>query len=468
MGPVAQRPVRSTKILPEAPDDVRVVVVDDSAVVRHVVSEVIGREEGVTLAALATNGKEAVTAVECSNPHVVVLDVEMPVMDGLGALRELKRRWPKLPVIMFSTLTERGAAATLEALAEGADDYMTKPVSTSGPAGAFEAVHEGLVPLLRSWGNIARSREARQEQRIHKEGPVTSRPGTSPAAPLARPSGFTRTPLALPTLVPAPPSAAPFHLAPGAPGGPPPSAPSKTLSRAVPTSVPARRLSPVVAAPPASGVKRAQASVGAVVIGSSTGGPNALGLVVPQLPGDFPVPVLVVQHMPPTFTRLLAERLNVQSPLTVHEAEAGMVARPGHVYVAAGGSHMVVGRSGQDIVIKLDDGAPENSCKPSVDVLFRSAAAVWGAGVLGVVLTGMGQDGLVGAQVIVSVGGVVIAQDEASSVVWGMPGAVVKAGLAAEVAPIGDIAANIVKRARRDSSARAATSSGGRREGERL
>lgn len=444
MLPAARVPVPGPKSLakqaePPGAEDVRVVIVDDSAVVRHVVADVIEREEGVTLVAMATNGREALKVLETARPHVVVLDVEMPVLDGLGALRELKKRWPTLPVIMFSTLTERGAAATLQALAEGADDYMTKPVSTTGPAGAFEAVSEGLVPLLRSWGGIARARQARQEARARTEGLVPSTP--PPLVTRARtpvPPSWGSPGLSASALAPA----IPRRLVPGQPmaKGPAPK------PEPMPSRAPARRSQPLVAA---------------VVIGSSTGGPNALGIVVPSLPGDLQVPVFVVQHMPPTFTKLLAERLDAQSVLGVHEGAPGMVARPGHVYVAPGGSHMVVGRSGQDVIVKLDDGPPENSCKPSVDVLFRSAAATWGAGVLGVILTGMGQDGLVGARAIVSAGGVVLAQDEASSVVWGMPGAVVKAGLAAEVPTIGDIAANVVRRARRDGPVRVATGAGG-------
>jgi two-component system chemotaxis response regulator CheB len=202
--------------------------------------------------------------------------------------------------------------------------------------------------------------------------------------------------------------------------------------------------------------------VAAVVLGCSTGGPNALGVLVPHLPADLGVPLLIVQHMPPTFTRLLAERLDSQSALVVHEAAAGMVAQAGHVYVAAGGTHMVVSRSRQGVQIDLDDGPAENSCKPSVDVLFRSAAAAWGAGLVAVVLTGMGQDGLVGARAISAAGGTVIAQDDASSVVWGMPGAVVKAGLATDVVGIGDIASCIVGYTRGDRAAQRVTAASGR------
>jgi two-component system chemotaxis response regulator CheB len=177
-------------------EDVRVVLVDDSAVVRHVVSEAIRRAPGLALAGSATDGCDAVAVVATAHPHVVVLDVEMPVLDGLGALRELKQRWPTLPVVMFSTLTERGAAATLQALAEGADDYLTKPISATGPAGALSAVSENLVPLLLAWGSIARKRQGRPEPRGGPGGP----------APMARELPSPKPPPAPPE--PAPPAAA--------------------------------------------------------------------------------------------------------------------------------------------------------------------------------------------------------------------------------------------------------------------
>ena len=234
----------------------------------------------------------------------MVLDVEMPVLDGLGALRELKQRWPTLPVVMFSTLTERGAAATLQALAEGADDYLTKPISATGPAGALSAVSENLVPLLLAWGSIARKRQGRPEprggRRSHPHGPGTALPSPRPH----RQSRLRRR----------------RWQAPPAPG---------TGSYGGPGTLPAKP-TPGAQTPPAlvATGPRAAAQVAAVVIGCSTGGPNALGLVVPALPADLNVPVLVVQHMPSTFTRLLAERLDGQSRLEAHEAAAGMVVRP--------------------------------------------------------------------------------------------------------------------------------------------
>ncbi|MGC8628215.1 MAG: protein-glutamate methylesterase/protein-glutamine glutaminase [Acidimicrobiales bacterium] len=399
--------------------DVRVLVVDDSAVVRRVLASVVQDEPGLVLAGEAADGRAALAKVERCHPDVVVLDIEMPVMDGLASLVELKARWPWLPVIMFSTLTERGAAATLEALGRGADDYLVKPVSTSGPAGAFEAVSRDLVPLLRTWSQIGRARYARRAARPAGVAPETRarlRGGVGGPKVIA---GVQANSVGL------------AHASSVSGGAPYASASSKAV----------RPLGGLGPRPLAAAVK-------AVVIGSSTGGPNALGVVVPLLPADLAVPVLVVQHMPPVFTRLLAERLGSQSALQVCEAQDGMAVEAGHLYVAPGALHMVVQGPGKNPTVRLDDSPPENSCKPSVDVLFRSAAHAWGEGVLAVVLTGMGQDGLLGAREVISAGGAVIAQDEASSVVWGMPGAVVKAGLAAEVLPVGEVAQAVYRRVR--------------------
>ncbi len=354
------------------PVGLRVMLVDDSAVVRRALGDVVRRQPDLVLAGTASNGEEALGLVDELEPDVVVLDVEMPVLDGIGTLKRLKQDHPKLPVIMFSTLTERGAAATVDALAAGADDYLTKPTAIAGPGLGFEAVVEKMLPLLRMWGSISRQRRHRVVQ------------------PPAQPRPPRRTE-----------------------GG--------------------------------AGRSRAQA-VAAVIVGSSTGGPNALSVLVPALPAGLRVPVLVVQHMPPTFTKLLADRLDRSSSLTVREVAGPGPLEPGCVYLAPGGMHLVVKGTVAAPRAELDDGPPENSCKPAVDVLMRSAAALWAGGALGVVLTGMGQDGLAGSDAIVSAGGRVVVQDEATSVVWGMPGAVARAGLADEVLPLAEIAANVLRR----------------------
>jgi two-component system chemotaxis response regulator CheB len=308
-------------------------------------------------------------------------------MDGRETLVRIRRRWPKVPVIMFSAVSERGAAATFDAMASGAKDFVTKPSMAGSPANALANVHANLVPVVRAWGERTRRRAA--------------------AAALAE-TESTRSDLR---------PAAKSSMAPRVP-------------------------SPVVLRRPLT----APGQVAAVVIASSTGGPNALSEVIPHIPGDIGVPLFLVQHMPPTFTRHLAQRLNANSALTVVEAEPGLVAQPNHLYVAQGGRHMVVVRRHNDIVVELNDGPPENSCRPAADVLFRSAVAIWQGHLLSVVMTGMGQDGLVGSQAIADAGGAVIAQNEETSVVWGMPGAVTKAGLASEVLPLKELAAAVARR----------------------
>ena len=352
---------------------VRVLVVDDSVVVRRVVQDVLQAERDFEVVATAVDGEAALEVLERLPVDVVILDVEMPRLDGLETLRRLRPRWPSLPVIMFSTLTERGASATLDALALGASDYLTKPTRLQGPDAARAAVADQLVPLVRTWGRIGRRSAA--------------------------------------------PSAA-----------------------AAPT--PARRPRPDPPSRP-SGAGRRRAPISAVLIGSSTGGPSALAEIVPALPATLGVPVLVVQHMPPMFTRMLAERLDQRSALRVVEGAAGTPVRPGTVYVAPGGVHMVANRTREGVRIEVDDGPPEHSVKPAVDVLLRSGVDAWGGEVLTVILTGMGYDGLAGARRVVDAGGVVLAQDEQSSVVWGMPGAVVTAGMAEQVLPLGEVAAAI-------------------------
>jgi len=353
---------------------IRVLVVDDSATIRRIVSTAITSSPDLELAATAVNGQAALDRLrEGTAPDVVTLDVEMPVLDGISTLKALRRVWPKLPVLMLSSHTERGALATLDALAAGASDFVAKP-RAAGPEQARAFVELEVLPRLRALGG--RAAEA-----------------TAPMPP--------------------------------------------------------RRAAP--AAP------RHQGLVEAVVIGVSTGGPQALEQVLPRLPRTLPVPVLVVQHMPAMFTGLLAKRLATMCGLQVHEVAGGEKVTAG-AFIARGGTHLVVeGRDGARS-LRVDDGPPENSCKPAADVLFRSAARSWGPGVLAVVLTGMGRDGCAGCAVVRSAGGAVLIQDRETSVVWGMPGAVAEAGLADAVLPVGEVAGEIVQRVERGrlSAARAA------------
>jgi two-component system chemotaxis response regulator CheB len=300
------------------------------------------------------------------SPDIVTLDVEMPVMDGIETLKAIRARRQKLPVIMFSTLTERGAEATIDCLAAGASDYVAKPANVGSFSVSKERICEVLLPKIRALC------------------------GNTPQAPQALPG---RT---LPAL-------------------------SKK------TTVSGR--------------------IEVVVIGCSTGGPNALAELVPALPADFPVPILIVQHMPPAFTRFLAQRLNASSKLLVKEAVEGAIVEPGTVWIAPGDHHMVAVRAGTSVRLATNQDSPENSCRPSVDVLFRSAAKVYNrATVLALVLTGMGQDGLRGCEQLADINAHIVVQDEETSVVWGMPGYVAKAGLADAVLPLSQLAPYIVRR----------------------
>jgi two-component system, chemotaxis family, protein-glutamate methylesterase/glutaminase len=363
---------------------ISVLVVDDSVVVRRLVSDVLSEDPDIHVVGTAPNGQIALAKVPQLNPDVISLDVEMPVMDGLETLRELRRRFPDVPVIMFSTLTDRGAAATLEALELGAKDYVTKPANVGSVQASMASVREQLVPKIKA---------------LHHSSPRgrAAGPGMLP-----RQGGWPRT------------------AATGSPG------PSTVLRAGAPTQ-----------------------AVDAVVLGVSTGGPDALATVLPALPATFPVPILVVQHMPPTFTRLLAQRLDGRSALSVREAQDGDLVQPGQVLLAPGDFHLRLQRTGRGVVARLDQGTPENFCRPSVDVLFRSAAQVYGAGALAVVLTGMGADGARGAGDIVGAGGHVVVQDQATSVVWGMPGAVAQAGLASELLALPDVASALARRTSR-------------------
>jgi two-component system chemotaxis response regulator CheB len=356
---------------------VRVLVVDDSVVVRRLVTRAL-EADGVEVVGVAANGRIALAKIAQHRPDVVTLDIEMPEMDGLATLREIRREWPRLPVVMFSTLTERGATATLDALTLGASDYVTKPSGVKDTDEAIAVVRAELVPKVKALAAKAGN-------------------GSAPA-----PAAGAGSRLHTPTVGTAP------------------------------------RLRPAGIARPTN--------IEVLAIGCSTGGPNALAALLPALPAPLPVPVVIVQHMPPVFTRFLADRLNAHSDLNVKEAEEGDRLEAGCAYIAPGGLHMAVEvRAGLPTVL-LHEGPPENSCRPAVDVLFRSVAAVFGANVLGCVLTGMGQDGLRGAEVIADAGGRLVVQDSETSVVWGMPGFVAGAGLADAILPLSEIGDELGRR----------------------
>lgn len=362
----------------------RVLVVDDSAVMRSLLRSVFRTDASIEVVGTAADGESAIDLVESLRPDLILLDVEMPVMDGVATLRKLRSRGHKMPIIMCSALTTRGARVTIEALASGASDYVAKPKSQAGPAEAIQALARDLLPKIAALTAVEHA------------------------------------------------------------------APAPVLSALAPRNSSAQ-------APVAAG--RAQAITAAptlVVIGVSTGGPAALDIALPALPANFPLPVLIVQHMPELFTQLLAERLDQRCNLRVSEAKEGDPIRPGRILIARGAWHMeVVGARGvQPATLHLTQGPPENHCRPAADVLFRTAVANYGAGTLAVVLTGMGADGLAGARLIRAQGGTVLAQDQPTSAVWGMPGAVAQAGMAQRILPLREIAPELIRLSSRSQPAR--------------
>ncbi len=350
----------------------RILLVDDSSVVRRVLSDLISGDPQLEVAGTAPEGRTALKRIAELRPDLVVMDVEMPVMDGLTAVAEIRRTDRHLPIIMFSTLTHRGATATLDALTLGADDYVPKERNSLGLAASMEDLRGDLLPKI----HALCLRGLRRQGRIHAE-------------PLP----------------------------------------------------PVRRLP-----------RPAESQIEIVTVGVSTGGPDALSKLLPGIPQNLPVPVVMVQHMPEVFTRLLAERLSTKSPLPVKEVVGGETLTLGTIWLAPGGKHLrlIAGLSG--VRLMLDSSEPRNFCRPSVDVMIESAVEIYGKGTLAVILTGMGSDGLHGCELVRKSGGQVIAQDEKSCIVWGMPGVVVRAGLADAIQPLSSIASEIVQRVMRRRS----------------
>ncbi len=342
------------------PSRIKVLIVDDSLLACRILSETVSQDPALEVSGTAVSGPIALAKLTQGLPDIVMLDVEMPGMDGLQVLGEIKKAYPKLPVIMCSGLTKLGNRVTMQALMGGASDYITKPE-----------------------GNM----------KVTGDGHAFSRELSQKIKALCAPHSPPWTPVVMdPAPAPHPGAADPDILA----------------------------------------------------IGISTGGPNALAEFIPRLPADFPAPIVIVQHMPPLFTKSLAESLSKKSLIEVREGVAGARLERGTIWIAPGGFHMEALRRKGQVEIAISEGPPVNSCRPSVDILFQSVAEAYGPKVLAAVLTGMGADGLTGCSRIRKAGGRVFVQDEASSVVWGMPGAVAKAGLANKVLPLNDMAAEII------------------------
>lgn len=353
----------------------RILVVDDSVVVRRMVTQVLSSQPTLEVVGAASNGRIALAKISQVNPDLIVLDLEMPEMDGLETLAAIRKTHPQLPVIMFSALTERGAIATLDALALGANDYVTKPTQLGSKEAASQYIRSQLIPKIQIF---------------------------------CSPSIGNQTELVSSSL-------------------------TDTVLRSQSASTSSR-------------VATNFSKIEMIAIGVSTGGPNALTTLLSKFPADFPVPIAIVQHMPPVFTKRLAERLTSQCQIPVEEGKTGDILQPGTAWLAPGDYHMIVERDGTQVQLRTHQAPPENSCRPAVDVLFRSVAKVYQGGVLAIILTGMGQDGLHGCECIHEVGGQILVQDEASSVVWGMPGIVANAGIANKVLPLNQMASEIIRR----------------------
>lgn len=385
-------------------DPIRVMIVDDSVFIRGILSNWLGESPDLRVVATHANGRRAVDDVQKSLPDVVILDLEMPEMDGLTALPLILEKKPNTVVLVASTLTRRGAEVSLKAMSLGAADYVPKPDAGRGISAADE-FRRDLTAKVRSLG-----------QRVRRRGSLPRVMAAAAASAAAAPAA---TPATAGAAAPAPAR---------------PAAPAAGAAPAAPVSA--------FAKPKVNDKRRpySMSPVTVLAVGSSTGGPQALTRLFTDIgPSIANVPVVIVQHMPATFTAILAEHVGRAAGRPAAEGVDGEVVKPGHIYIAPGGKHMVLEKSGNDKVIRLHDGPPVNFCKPAVDPMFDTVSEIYGRNALAVVLTGMGSDGAKGAGRIADAGGSVIAQDEETSVVWGMPGATVQMGNASEVLSIADI-----------------------------
>lgn len=345
-------------------NQLKVLVVDDSAIARRLLTDTIAADPGLKVVGTAADGTAALKGLKELAPDIITLDVEMPGLSGIDTVKELRKQNPHIPIIMFSSLTEIGSTATLEALTAGASDYVTKPTGTANVIESKERIKKDLITKIKA---------------LCKRSVVQ---GKTPLKATQPPKIFR--------------------------------------------------------------VKATEFSI--VAIGCSTGGPTALAEIIPNIPATFNLPIIITQHMPPVFTKSLAARLSQLSKLQVVEASDGMPIEPGKVYVAPGDFHLELKKVDGKVIVHTHKGAQENSCRPAVDVMFRSLPAVYGGKVLAVILTGMGQDGMLGAKQLAEHGASILIQDEETSVVWGMPGAVAAEGLADAVIPLKQIANEILTR----------------------
>lgn len=365
---------------PASPSDdaVRVMVVDDSAVIRGLITRILDADPRLRVVASVSDGQRAVDRVATTEIDVIILDIEMPVMDGLTALPHILKADPDVKILMASTLTLRNADISMKAMRLGATDYIPKPEASSN-INSRDDFGRNLLEKVRSLG------QARRRAR------------TSRGAPSAVPTA----------------------------GKPKPSI----------TLRPSSRVKPRI-----------------IAIGSSTGGPQALFTFLGALTKEVKQPIVITQHMPPKFTTILAQHIGQNTGWPTAEATDGMSVEDGTIYVAPGDFHMIAEAKGGSTILRLTSEPPENFCRPAVDPMLRSLSAIYGPAILTVILTGMGHDGMKGAQCVVDNGGTVVAQDEASSVVWGMPGAVATNGLCSAVLPLDELAPHVAMLARGGTS----------------
>lgn len=366
---------------------INVLLVDDSSVVRGLLTRILEEDPEISIVASRYNGEAAIVATKRYKPDIVVLDIEMPIMDGITALPHIMEAHPDTKVLICSTLSHKNADVSLKALELGASECILKP-STSRDISEQQSFRRELVNLVRTiTGHRPRDFDREQIPPPAKDAePVKSKPQEIVKKPLPK---------------------------------------EKEVF-----------LRKVTAINPTG--------YGAVGIGSSTGGPQALFKVLKKCQG-IDVPVFITQHMPPTFTQILAQHIEINTKLKCHEAANGLIAKKGEVYVAAGGYHMVLKKvDGGEVEINLDDGPPENYCKPSVDPMFRSMVEIYGSRFIPAILTGMGQDGFASCEKVADKGGPLIAQDKQTSVVWGMPGAVATSGMCTDVLPVDSIGEKIM------------------------
>lgn len=368
---------------------IRVLIADDSSIMRRMIAQSLNSHADFGTIDFAKDGAEAIAFFKSQKPDVILLDVDMPKASGLDALHAIRELDKMIPVIMFGTNSPKSAAERDVAIAAGATDYVTKPASSGHINNVLDYLQKQVVSRLLEWGTRSTQCKCQKVPDSHSN-------------------------LGDPLLA--------------------------DVKHVEQIHMDSRTRSVAVANQPSS------ESISVVGIGASTGGPNALAELICQLPANIGVPILIVQHMPPLFTQLLAERLDQRSPLKVQEGYDGAVIKPGEVWIAPGDAHMTVVRNGNQVVLKTDKNPPENANRPAIDVLFRSLAKVYGSHCLAVILTGIGHDGTSGCRALKECGAEILVQNEASAIVWGMPGSVVASGLADSVLSLQNIAQTIVKR----------------------